>query len=196
MNPAGNAHVRRKSSSKVNGGYTPNEHIDDLDILKYSFPMDSEAYIQGLASLMKAATEDLAVLEDRKQKLLEAIEKTDVEITAKRKSIGSIEELWKQTPFGDKPIGETKPLINEKSFTKAISYVLRTSIENLSPTDIRDRMVEWGFDLGSYKSDVVASIHTTLRRLAAGGHVKPIADGHRRTRYEWSRETGRVSEST
>ncbi len=155
--------------------------------------MDSEAYIQGLASLMKAATKDLGELEERRRKLLEAIAKTDEEIAAKKKSIGSIEELWKQTPFGDKPIGETKPLLKEKSFTKAIIYVLRTSNERLLPTDIRDRMADWGFDLENYESDVVASIHTTLRRLHKQGKVSEFSEGHRRNSYEWKRERQAVS---
>ena len=99
--------------------------------------MDSEAYIQGLASLMKAATKDLGELEERKRKLLEAIGKAEQEIAAKKENISAISELWKRTPFADKPIGETKPLLNEKSFTKAIMYVLSTASESLSPTEIR-----------------------------------------------------------
>lgn len=180
MNPAGSHNY-----SKTNGNDAPKCPVDDLDILDYGDPMDSEAYIQGLASLMKAATKDLGILEDRKQKLLEAIAKTDEEIAVKKKSIGSIAELWKQTPFGDKEIGETKPLLNEKSFTNAIIYVLRTSSQRLFPTDIRDRMAEWGFDLESYKSDVVASIHTTLKRLHKQGKVSEFNEGHRRNSYEW-----------
>jgi len=150
--------------------------------------MDSEAYIQGLASLMKAAKKDLQELDERKRKLLLAIAKTEEEIAAKKENIASISELWKRTPFADKPIGETKPLLKEKSFTKAIIYVLRTSNERLLPTDIRDRMADWGFDLGSYKSEIVASIHTTLRRLHKQGKVIEFSEGHRRNSYEWKRD--------
>jgi hypothetical protein len=178
--------------SKATTKKAPNSLVDDLDILSYSFPMDSEAYIQGLASLMKAATKDLGELEDRRRKLLEATAKAEEEIAAKKESIAAISELWKRTPFADKPIGETKPLLKEKSFTKAIIYVLRTSNERLLPTDIRDRMADWGFDLESYKSDVVASIHTTLRRLHKQDKVKEFSEGHRRNSYEWKKGKDRL----
>lgn len=181
MNPTSD--TSKKATSK-----TPNSRFDDLDILDYSLPMDSEAYIQGLASLMKAATKDLLELEERKRKLMDAISKTEKEISAKNESISAIAELWKRTPFADKPIGETKPLLREKSFTKAILYVLSTASESLSPTEIRNRLSEWGFDLAAYQSDVVASIHTTLKRLEKGGRVRSHRDGPRRTLWEWDKE--------
>lgn len=179
-------------ASKTAISKTPNSIIDTLDIMDYSVPMDSEAYIQGLASLMKAATKDLGELEERRRKLLEAIAKTEEEIAAKKESIVSISELWKRTPFADKPIGETKPLLKEKSFTKAIMYVLSTASESLSPTEIRNRLSDWGFDLTAYQSDVVASIHTTLKRLEKSSRVKSHRAGPRRTLWEAIKSHGRT----
>ena len=177
MNPA-------SEQSKRTPQKAPKNRFDDLDILDCSVPMDSEAYIQGLASLMKAATKDLQELDERKRKLLVALAKTNEEIAAKKDRIAKISELWKLTPFADKPIGETKPLLKETSFTKAIMYVLSTSTESLSPTEIRTRLSDWGFNLAAYQSDVVASIHTTLKRLEKSGRVRSHQDGPRRTLWE------------
>lgn len=168
-----------------------------LDIMSYYGPiMHSEAYIKALAEMMDAAKKDLANLEVRKTELEDQRVKLVGEIAGKHREIEEIEKLWKRTPLGDKPIGVTTPLLNEKSFTNAIAYVLRTSNQRLFPTDIRDRMAEWGFDIGSYRSDVVASIHTTLRRLHKQGKVNEFNEGHRRNSYEWNRGVDRVAVPT
>jgi hypothetical protein len=58
--------------------------------------------------------------------------------------------------------------------TDACRLVYRNTGVPLSPTDVRDRLRAMGFDLSVY-SNVMAVIHTTLKRLYEAGEIAPIA---------------------
>jgi predicted nuclease with TOPRIM domain len=68
--------------------------------------------------------------------------------------------------------------------TDAIRQVLSSHEEaNLSPVFIRDRLADVGFDIKTHKN-ILASIHTVLKRLQRQGEVTPhIREG--RTSYKW-----------
>ncbi len=74
--------------------------------------------------------------------------------------------------------------------TDAIVFILRTLGTKLSPTDVRDKMQEWGYDFSKYETDVVSSIHTILKRLAARGQAQEFNEGHRRKSYKWIEKLG------
>lgn len=57
---------------------------------------------------------------------------------------------------------------------EAITFVLRTSPEGLRPVEIRDELVERGYDLRKYTFPM-AVIHNALKDLIKRGVVAPIA---------------------
>jgi hypothetical protein len=164
--------------------------FDILDTFGHNHPVVSnEKYAELLGQTVRAMEERLAALKEERALLFERIDQLDERIQEAEKDIQALAAVWNRTPFKEYEMGDTKPLRSEKSFTVAIEFVLKTLGEKMSPPQIRDKMVEWGFDLGNYQSDVVASIHTTLKRLNSGGRVTPHRDGPRRTLWEWNKES-------
>lgn len=61
-------------------------------------------------------------------------------------------------------------LFTGMNLTDAIRTVLRNSPESLRPIEIRDRLVSGGFNVKAH-SNIMASIHTALKRLTDTGKV-------------------------
>lgn len=69
--------------------------------------------------------------------------------------------------------------------TDAIRGVLQTSDEWLSAVQVRNRLVEDGFDFGGYTSNPLASIHTVLKRLTPNEAESRETEGF--PEYRWKR---------
>jgi hypothetical protein len=83
-------------------------------------------------------------------------------------------------------VGE-RPLAEEKSFTNAIAFVLKGASLPLSPVEIRDRLAELGFDSSNWKTDVVSSVHTILKRMLVADPPTIVESGEpRRKVYQWN----------
>ena len=163
--------------------------FDILDSIGHNgIVLSDDKYADLLGQTVRAMKERLSVLQDKKGILLDQVDKLDEEITTAQRDLEAFTAIWNRTPFRGLEMGNTKPLSSEKSFTAAIEYVLKALSRKMSPTEIRDKMGEWGFDLSVYESNVVASIHTTLKRLAANGRVICHHEGPRRTLWEWAKE--------
>src|SRR5689334_403797 len=62
----------------------------------------------------------------------------------------------------------------EMGLTEAIRWVFRQPLLlPLTPTQVRDRMAEMGYDLGKYKH-VMPPIHNTLNRMKAAGEIREV----------------------
>jgi len=62
----------------------------------------------------------------------------------------------------------------EMGLTEAIRWVFRQPLlMPLTPTQVRDRMAEMGYDLGKYKH-VMPPIHNTLKRMKEAGEIKEV----------------------
>ena len=62
----------------------------------------------------------------------------------------------------------------EMGLTEAIRWVFRqTLLLPLTPTQVRDRMEEMGYDLGKYKH-VMPPIHNTLKRMKEAGEIREV----------------------
>jgi hypothetical protein len=62
----------------------------------------------------------------------------------------------------------------EMGLTEAIRWVFRQPLLlPLTPTQIRDRMAEMGYDLGKYKH-VMPPIHNTLNRMKEAGEIREV----------------------
>jgi hypothetical protein len=62
----------------------------------------------------------------------------------------------------------------EMGLTEAIRWVLRQPLLlPLTPTQVRDRMAEMGYDLSKYKH-VMPPIHNTLKRMKEAGEIREV----------------------
>ena len=79
-----------------------------------------------------------------------------------------INEL-RQAESGEAGVGQ------EMGLTEAIRWVFRQPlILPLTPTQVRDRMAEMGYDLSKYKH-VMPPIHNTLKRMKEAGEIREVA---------------------
>ena len=68
--------------------------------------------------------------------------------------------------------------------TDGIRAVLRAAETPVTPTDIRDRLVDGGFNERDY-SQFLPAIHVVLKRLVNSGEAMELTDSDRKT-YWWS----------
>ncbi|MGB8128312.1 MAG: hypothetical protein WCG81_00810 [Candidatus Angelobacter sp.] len=62
----------------------------------------------------------------------------------------------------------------EMGLTEAIRWVFRQPLlMPLTPTQVRDRMAEMGYDLSKYKH-VMPPIHNTMKRMKEAGEIKEV----------------------
>ena len=62
----------------------------------------------------------------------------------------------------------------EMGLTEAIRWVFRQPLLlPLTPTQVRNRMAEMGYDLGKYKH-VMPPIHNTLKRMKEAGEIREV----------------------
>jgi hypothetical protein len=161
--------------------------LTEIDKLLYLETVThSDAYMKMLSGLMTVAKGDLADLEQRQAELRTKLTEVELSVVSKKQEIEDIEKLWKRTPLGEKETGDIAPLVKEKSFNKAILFVLKSSNEPMSPTEIRDRLREWGYDTSKYKTDLISSIHSVLKRFLATDPPSIEETGEeRRKKYRW-----------
>jgi hypothetical protein len=63
---------------------------------------------------------------------------------------------------------------HEMGLTEAIRWVFRQPLLlPLTPTQVRDRMAEMGYDLSKYKH-VMPPIHNTLKRMKEAGEIEEV----------------------
>jgi hypothetical protein len=63
---------------------------------------------------------------------------------------------------------------SEMGLTEAIRWVFRQPLLlPLTPTQVRDRMAEMGYDLSKYKH-VMPPIHNTLKRMKEAGEIREV----------------------
>ena len=62
----------------------------------------------------------------------------------------------------------------EMGLTEAIRWVFRQPLTlPLTPTQVRDRMAEMGYDLSKYKHEM-PPIHNTLKRMKEAGEIREV----------------------
>lgn len=67
-------------------------------------------------------------------------------------------------------------LSERMGFTEAVLTVLRTAAAGMTARDVRDRLLELGFELGRY-SNPLGFVHSVLGRLEAQGKIRQSAPG-------------------
>ncbi len=69
------------------------------------------------------------------------------------------------------------------SITDVVRDVLKSAIQPMTPTDVRDKMLAMGFNKGKY-SQFLASVHVILKRLTKNDEVFEFTFGDGK-RYWW-----------
>ncbi|MGO8718569.1 MAG: hypothetical protein ACLQMO_05040 [Acidobacteriaceae bacterium] len=151
----------------------------------------TDGYANLLSQTIRAMEDRLISMQRERDQLLEQLRDLEGQISFAQKDVETAKAIWGRSPFSAKPVGDTKPL-SDLGMTEAITYVLRTLMQRMSPSEVRDKMAEWGFDFSSYKTDVISSIHTILKRLAKRGDAQEINEGHRKKSYKWVGNAGRT----
>jgi len=113
-------------------------------------------------------------------------------------AIREYETLGQQRQDIDKRLAEVAQTISSLSrlcglvptvpmgLTDACRLVMRGAGLPVTPTEVRDRLRAFGFDLSRYSNDL-AAIHTILKRLNQAGELRFIARGTGKPAYIWNR---------
>ena len=113
-------------------------------------------------------------------------------------AIREYEALGQQRQDIDKRLAEVAQTISSLSrlcglvptvpmgLTDACRLVVRGAGLPVTPTEVRDRLAAFGFDLSKYSNDL-AAIHTILKRLNQAGELRFIARGTDKPAYLWNR---------
>jgi hypothetical protein len=180
--------------------FSTNQFVYQLDILsrlRYIETVQySDAYRQALAGMLEAAKTDLSHLEQLRTILQAQIDEADASIAVRRQEIEQFTDMWQRATTEEKADDDPLPLKNEKSFTNAITWVLKKANRGLSPKEITNLLTELGYDTSNYTTDVVSSVHTILKRFLAADPPKVTETGEPRRRvYRWIWEAGRTPEA-
>jgi len=106
------------------------------------------------------------------RKELEKLLQQELELTTRiaklRQTVGILAQLCHEEPYPPGALQDITPIANLK-LVDACRLVLRASVEPLTADEIREGLVRLGYDTN--QTNIIASIHTTLRRLAETGEV-------------------------
>lgn len=118
----------------------------------------------------------LAALESKRDKLEADLEKTGSDIEEARRDIRALAQL----------AGESEDLA--LGLSAACKEIFSKTELALSQTQVKERLEEMGFPIGEHKH-ALASIGTTLRRLAQAGYLVPVSMGDARTGFRRKKAT-------
>jgi hypothetical protein len=119
----------------------------------------------------------LAAAIDESRRLTDERQRIDSRLSKLAENIGTLSRVCGLAP--------TVPW----GLADACRTVLRNAGQPMSPADVRARLAVVGFDLSRY-SNVLAALHTTLKRLAEAGELRVVATGPRKVAYVWQRAPG------
>ena len=149
--------------------------------------------LNDYARLLEKAKKELAQLKAQRTQIQSQISEIDRRIEKQQKGIEGLAHLADQQNMAELPIRAVTPLAKYNSFTDAVCYALKTVQSNFTPTQLRTRLGILGYDLGKYKSDPVASIHTILKRLEAAGKIRSERNEIGRLAYRWVSEEEKLA---
>ena len=115
-------------------------------------------------SALEAAVREYEALGEKRREI-------DDRLAQLAQTIGTLSRLLGLTP--------TVPM----SITDGVRLAMRSGVP-MTPTDVRDRLLAIGVDLSIY-SNVLAVIHTVLRRLNEAGEIRLIPKPSGKNAYLW-----------
>ena len=109
-----------------------------------------------------SAKAELKRVQNERIELERSIGDRDKQIAALIQTLNAIAPLVGEAPVVEPPRDATEGC--PKGLTDCIRTILQQTTEPLSAAQIRDRLEQMGFDMGSY-SNPLANIHTIVKRL-------------------------------
>ena len=108
-------------------------------------------------------------------------------------AVRALAKACENKEIGDSYLATLEELSGKPGFADAIRFVLRVAKKPLAPTEIR-AMIQLGkkMDLTVY-SNPMASIHTTLRRLADSGEIEACTNEKGEKAYRLKAVSGRMT---
>jgi hypothetical protein len=173
-----------ETSVQINGQNFTDESSYCQNSWYNGFVIGTDDYAKLLGQTIHAMGDRLSDMRKQREQLAAQLKDLDDQISIAQQDMETAKTIWQRSPFSGSAIGETKPLA-DLGMTDAVEFVLSRLMLRLSPTEIRDKMAEWGFDFSTYKTDEVSSISTILRRFKDRKLVEEIKEGHRRKSYKW-----------
>ncbi len=116
---------------------------------------------------LDAATKEYEALGERRREI-------DQRLAELAQTIGTLTRLLGLVP--SVPLG----------LTDAVRMVVRGAGVPLTPTEVRDRLVGFGFDVSKYSNEL-AAVHTILKRLNDAGELRFIPRTTGKPAYTWNR---------
>ena len=122
----------------------------------------------------------------------ETLKQTQRELDRLRRERAQLDtEIFKLEQVESALQGLTEPDQNEaadlSSITNVVRMVLKSAREPITPPQVRDKMIEMGFDKGPY-SQFLASVHVILKRLSKKNEVFEFTFRDTKT-YWWVRKS-------
>jgi hypothetical protein len=107
------------------------------------------------------------------------------ELAEVRNKISHLDQILAHiAPFADLPFYDDSDLLN-LGITDAVRFVLKHSSEKMTGKEVRDELINKGYDLSSMTAQM-ASIYKILSRLADSDEAERIKeDGHPAVYYKW-----------
>jgi hypothetical protein len=136
--------------------------------------MSPETYKAALQQARRELGETIAELESIKGKE-GALEVRIVEL---RQTVASLARLC----------GEQHAEEDEMGLTDAVRLAVKTAATPMNPQRVRERIEGMGFNIGSH-SNIMASIHTVLKRLERQGDVADQGGNN----YRWAGESDKAA---
>lgn len=148
-------------------------------VLVNSRPMSKDHYKNAL----EAARKELAKLEDERGKI-------DKRISELQHGIVGLSALAPDHPDAEKPQSMMDVLTGvgvDTGLTDATRMITSSFGFPMTPKQVRDALSHLGYDLSGY-SNILASLHTIMKRLARSGELINIVDdkGNELGAYAWN----------
>lgn len=137
--------------------------------------MDIKSTAPNYLALIINAFEKIEILQAEREKLDGEIMKQEQFISA---TANFLPDDQRELIARRMEIGQTLQNIREGGLTDAIRALLKQESGNwLTATNVRDRLISFGFDFSDYSTNPLASISTTLRRMKSEGIETRMVDG-------------------
>lgn len=134
---------------------------------------------------LEQAIAEFQMLRGEKDKLLKRIADIDRHSSEVAQGIQGLARLCDQQVTKELLAGDGLPLAKQSSLSDAVRFALQTTNQAMSPAEVREVLRSLGFDLGKYKTDFLATLHTVLKRLHAHREVDiAVLDGGKKG-YQW-----------
>jgi len=117
--------------------------------------------------------------------LIRAIQQRDLlnlEIVRLRRLTGSLAATANQLERYEQM---QQAIAAEISFTETVHAIIRSAERPLTPTDVRDWLAHYGYDLSMY-ANPMGFVHTSLKRLREAGRIAEVRRGVYAPSHLWA----------